>query len=382
MRVRSVMTVLGVSVALAGGLVRCTLPDLPAPPGAFSSQVKSPRGMLVSLPAEKVDHAALIASLKSIGATTVIIDASADATGEAVADRVALAIELQQALGVADAAVLIGTYRARQYEGKPMRDLMQPAPTFNTCFPGGPALDASMAIVDKLRLCSQAVSQRIADALTAANASAKIGCYVTHEPELTDSLTEEERGKLLELLRDSAHACTAASRKVGYSTLITPQSGNSTVAARLLRDVLPATGVNHVLVRDGVATSPDAGPTRAATYYLALRTATVDREPIVNVWADVESFECETAACDRTHPANSERFRRQLCGAQNRVEVMVTREFLRDFALGSAIVAASDAGGDADAADVDAQTIIDDTDASAQLRSGYLAWADGGAPCP
>ena len=380
MRVRSMMTVFGVSIALGGALVRCTLPDLPPPPSAFSTKVKSARGMLVSLPAEKIDRAALVASLKEIGATTIIIDASADATGEAVADRVALAIELQREVALADSEILIGTYRARAHEGKPMGDLLQKDPAFTVCYPGGPALDPAAAIIDKLRLCSQAVSQKIADALAAESASAQIGCYITHEPELTDSLTEEGRTKLIDLLRDSAAACSAAKRKVAYSTLITPQSGDPGVAARILRDVLPATGVNHVLVRDGVATSLDAGPTRAAVYYQALRTATVDRAPAVNVWADVESFECETAACDRTRPTTTDRFRRQLCGAQNRVEVMVTREFLRDFARGSTIVAPSDAA--VDAAAVDAQAIIDDTDASAQLRSGYLAWSDGGAPCP
>lgn len=372
------MTVLGVSIALAGALVRCTLPDQAPPPAAFSTKVKSPRGMLVSLPAEKVDHAALIASLKAIGATTVIIDASADATGEAVADRVALAIELQQALGADDAEILIGTYRARAHEGKPMGDLAMLDAAFSACYPGGPSLSASSPISEKLRLCSQAISQKIADALTAANASPHIGCYITHEPELTGSLNDVERKALIALLHDSASACTAVNRNVAYSTLLTARSGDPNVAARVLRDLLPATGVNHVLVRDGVATTPDAGASRAAIYYQALRTATVDRLPIVNVWADVESFDCETAACERTRPTSSDRFRRQVCGAQNRVEVMVAREFLHDFAERSF----SDASVDADAADVDAQTLIDDTDASAQLRSGYLAWADGGAPCP
>jgi len=373
MRLRSVAAVLGVSIALAGALVRCTLPDLPQPPAAFSTRVKSPRGMLVSLPPGNVDRAALVASLKGIGATTIIIDASADATGEAVADRVALAVELQREVGAADAAILIGTYRARAYEGKPMAALLGPDAAFSVCYPGGVALDPGMAIVDKLRMCSQAVSQKIAEALTAANASQQIGCYITHEPELSDSLTDEGRAKLGDLLRDSARACTTAKRNVAYSTLITARTGDPGVAARILREVLPATGVNHVLVRDGVATTPDASPGRASVYYQSLRTALVDRPPIVNVWADVESFNCETAECERTHPASIDRFRKQLCGAQNRVEVMVTREYLHDFARGSLV----DAG-----ADVDAQAILDDTDASAQLRNSYLAWADGGAPCP
>ena len=321
--------------------------------------------MMVSLPQGNVDRAALIASLKEIGATTVIIEASADATGESVADRVALAIDMQRDLGLASATVLIGTYRARAYEGKPMDDLLVTDSSFASCYPGGPALDPTAPIIDKLRLCSQAVSKKIADALAGASASPRIGCYITHEPELTDTLTDLGRTKLIDLLRDSAEPCTASKRNVAYSTLITARSGSPGRASRLLRDVLPETGVNHVLVRDGVATSAPANPLRAAVYYQSLRTALVDRPPEINVWADVESFDCEAPDCQRTHPTSTERFRKQLCGAQNRVEVMVTREYLQDFA-GLPV-------GDAS---------LEDTDASAQLRSGYLAWSDGGPPCP
>ncbi len=375
MRLRSVATVLGASIALGGALVRCTLPDLPAPPNAFSTRVKSARGMVVSLPAETIDRPALIASLKEIGATTIILDSSADGTREVAADRVALAIELQREVGLSDAAILIGTYRARKYEGKPMDDLMKPDPGFAVCYPGGPALDAAMAIIDKLRLCSQAVSAKVAEALTAANASPRIGCYITHEPELTDTLSETGRAKLADLLRDSAGACTAAKRHVAYSTLVTPASGDPSVAARILRDLLPATGVNHVLVRDGVGTSAPTNPVRASVYYQSLRTALVDRPAVIDVWADVESFDCEAPDCARTHPTTADRFRKQLCGAQNRVEVMVTREYLHDFAGRPLVTTAGDAS-------PDLQAILDDSDASAQLRSGYLAWADGGPPCP
>jgi len=365
MRYRLVAQVLGVSVALAGALVRCALPDLPPPPSAISTKVRSARGMIVSLPHGNVDRAALIASLKEIGATTVIIDASADATGESVAESVAIAVDMQRDLAPANATVLIGTYRARAYEGKAMDDLLATDSSFVSCYPGGPALEPTAPIIDKLRVCSQAVSKKIADALAAANASPRIGCYITHEPELTDTLTELGRTKLTDLLRDAAEPCTASTRSVAYSTLITPRSGSPGRASRLLRDVLRATAVNHVLVRDGVATSSPADPLRAAAYYQSLRTALVDRLPEINVWADVESFDCEAPDCLRTHPTSTERLRKQICGAQNRVEVMVTREYLQDFA-GRPV-------GDAS---------LDDTDASAQLRSGYLAWTDGGPPCP
>ena len=88
MRLRSVATVLGVSIALGGALVRCTVPELPAPPNAFSTRVKSARGMVVSLPAETIDRPALIASLKDIGATTIILTRAQ--TGRGRPPRIAL----------------------------------------------------------------------------------------------------------------------------------------------------------------------------------------------------------------------------------------------------------------------------------------------------
>ena len=78
MRFRSVATVLGVSLALAGALVRCTLPDLPPPPNAQATRVGFPRGAIVSVPPGEVDRAALIASFKELKAITVILESSAD----------------------------------------------------------------------------------------------------------------------------------------------------------------------------------------------------------------------------------------------------------------------------------------------------------------
>lgn len=372
MRVRSVITVLGVSIALAGALVRCTLPDQPPPPSAQPTKVGLPRGAIVSVPAGNVDRAALIASFKELKSSTVILESSADATVEAVGERVSLAIELQAAL---DADVFIGTYKAPTHSGKPVATLLQKDATFTACFPGGPALDATLATIDKLRLCSQAVSTKIADALGAANASARIGCYITHETELTDSLTDEARAKVVDLLHDSASACTTAKRNVAYSTLISATSGDPTKAGLILRDVLVTTGVNLLLLHDGVATADPAKPRRAAPYYKGIRTAIADRPPVVTVWAEVDAFDCATPGCERTHPTASTRFTEQLCGARFLVEGIITREYLHDFAGRPLVTANGDAS-------PDLQAIIDDTDASAQLRSGYLTWTDGGARCP
>ncbi|HSO34359.1 MAG TPA: hypothetical protein VLT33_17605 [Labilithrix sp.] len=376
MRFRSVKlgaTALGASVALGGALLRCTLPDLPPPPAAQATRVGLPRGAIVSLPAgSTLDRAALVASLKELKAITVILEASADATGQSVAERVALAIDLQREL---DADVLVGTYRASAYSGKPMDVLLQKDAAFTSCVPGGPRLDAELPIIDKLRLCSQDVSTKIADALAAANASPRVGCYITHEPELAAALSAEGRTKLGDLLRDSASACTSAKRLVAYSTLVTAGSGDPATAGLVLRDVLAPTGVNLVMLHDGVASVDPAKPRRGAPYYLGVRTALADRPPVVNVWATVDAFDCATPGCDRTRPTASARFTEQLCGARFRVEGIITREYLHDFAGRPLVTSAGDAS-------PDLQAILDDADASAQLRSGYLAWADAGAPCP
>jgi hypothetical protein len=219
------------------------------------------------------------------------------------------------------------------------------------------------------------VSTKIADALAAANAPARIGCYITHETELTDTLSADGRTKLAELLRDSAGACTTAKRNVAYSSIITARSGEPAKAGLLLRDVLATTGVNLLMLHDGVASTDPTKPRRAAPYYQGVRTAIADRPPVVSVWADVDAFDCATPACERTHPTAFARLSEQLCGARFRVEGIITREYLRDFAGRPLVATAGDAS-------PELQAILDDTDASAQLRSGYLAWADGGAPCP
>ena len=97
----------------------------------------------------------------------------------------------------------------------------------------------------------------------------------------------------------------------------------------------------------------------------------------MQVWGNSEAFDCEDGGCDRTHPTTSDRYLKQLCGAQRRVEGIVTTEYLRDLAGQPLVTGALDAS-----ADADLQAIASDVDAAAQLRKGYLEWSDAGAPCP
>jgi uncharacterized protein DUF4434 len=147
----------------------------------------------------------------------------------------------------------------------------------------------------------------------------------------------------------------------------------------VLRESLKDSGINVVMLQDGVGTFDPLHPKRAARYYQGLRNALTDRLPRVLVWANLELFECETPDCKKTHPTTTKRFTDQLCGAAGRVDGIMVFEYFSD-------LAPQDAGPDAttdaaDAADVDAQPPFDEADASAQLRSGFLALDDAGLHC-
>jgi hypothetical protein len=137
-----------------------------------------------------------------------------------------------------------------------------------------------------------------------------------------------------------------------------------------LRESLQGSGISFVMLQDGVGTFDPLQPKRAALYYQGLRNALADRPPPVQVWANVEAFDCTTPACITTRPTSISRFTDQLCGARARVEGIVAYEYLRDLD-GRPLVAVD--------ASTDAQT--DDTDAATQLRRGYLEWVDAGAHC-
>ncbi|MDB5213495.1 MAG: hypothetical protein JWO86_1422, partial [Myxococcaceae bacterium] len=95
----------------------------------------------------------------------------------------------------------------------------------------------------------------------------------------------------------------------------------------------------------------------------------------VQVWADLEAFDCEAPGCARKHPTNKDRYIRQLCAARGRVEGIVADEYLHDLAERPLVT------GDLDAS-AELRAIFDDADAAAQLHRGYLDWIDAGAPCP
>jgi hypothetical protein len=257
-----------------------------------------------------------------------------------------------------------------------MEALLQKDPTFDKCYaPNGPALGADLATIDKLRICSQDVAQKVASELTRLNASTRIGCFIGQQPELVDTLTPEGQTKLHELLRDAAGPCATLKRPVAVSPVLANRPTDPDRASVLLRETMKDTGIVLTILQDGVGTYDATKPDRANKYYLSLRVALDDRaDQPMQVWANTEAFDCEGVACDRTHPTTSERYIKQLCGAQRRVEGIVTTEYIHDLA-GRPLVT-----GDLDAS-ADLQAIANDTDAAAQLRKGYLEWSDAGAPC-
>ena len=112
--------------------------------------------MLDLPPGGTLDRGALIASLKEMKLSAVILRSSATEGGEHTSERVALAVDIQRDLG--DALVLIGTYEASVHKlnAKPMDALLQKDATFDTCYaPNGPPLGADDSLVDKLRLRRQ-----------------------------------------------------------------------------------------------------------------------------------------------------------------------------------------------------------------------------------
>lgn len=373
MRFRSVAMVVAMSGLLAGSLLRCSLPELPPPPQALPKpKVRLPQGAFLSLPGAPVDRAALVASLKELNLTTIILQPAADPAGQHVKDLVALAVDLQRGL---EANVFIGTYESSAPSGTSLAALLQKDPAFLSCYPpDGLRLDTEASVLDKIRLCSQDVSKKIVEALRLANASPLIGCYITHQVELADGLpTSEDRAKVEAFFHDAASACAADNRPVGVA-LLSPRSGDPDRAGVLVRESLRDSGVNVVMLQDGVGTLDPLQPKRATPYYQGLRNALADRLPPVAVWATVEAFDCEAPGCVRTHPTTAKRFTDQLCGARGRVDGIVTREYLQDLAGRSLFAATVDAS-------VAERAILDDVDAAAQLRSGYLEWSDAGAPC-
>ena len=332
--------------------------------------------MLDLPPGGTLDRGALVASLKEMKLSAVILRSSATEGGEHTSERVALAVDIQRDLG--DALVLIGTYEASAHKlnAKPMDALLEQDAAFDKCYaPNGPPLGADLSLIDKLRLCSQDVAQKVVDELTRVNASARIGCYVSQQPELVDDLSEEGRQKLHDLLRDAAGPCAKAKRSVAFSPVLSARPTVPDRASVLLRDALKDSGIALTILQDGVGTFDSMKPDRANAYYMALRVALDDRpDQPMQVWASTEAFDCEGAACDRTHPTTSERYIKQLCGAGRRVEGIVTTEYLHHLA-GTPLVT-----GEFDAS-TDLQAIADDVDAAAQLRRGYLEWSEAGAPC-
>lgn len=375
MRLRSLASVFATSCLLAAAVLRCSIPPAPPPSSAIPTRIGRARGAFLSLPEGTVDRAALVASLKEMKFTTIILETTANEDGEFAADGVALAVELQREL---EADVFVGTYQARAHKlnGKPMEALLQKDATFDRCYaPNGPLLGAELALVDKVRICSQDVAQKVADELTRLSASPRIGCYVAQQPELVDMLTDDGRTKLHELLRDAAGPCAKSKRDVLLSPRLSNRATDPARAGVLLRDALKDTGITQVVLQDGVGAFDPQKPHRAAPYYDALRVSLDDRpDNPVQVWANIEAFDCEGPACDRTHPTTTARFTEQLCGARTRVEGIVTYEYLHHLA-GQPLVT-----GDLDAS-TDLQAIANDVDAAAQLRRGYLDWFEAGAPC-
>jgi hypothetical protein len=363
------------SSLLVGAVVRCSLPPPFPPQEPVPTRVRTVRGAFVSVPGGgTLDRPALVASLRQMQLTSIVIQTSADEAGQFVSERVSLAVELQREL---DADVFIGTYQASAHRlsGKPMADLLQKDPAFASCYaPDGPRLDADATLIDKVRICSQDVAQKVADELARVGASPRIGCSIAHEPELVDALTADQATKLHALFVDAAAPCRAAKRNVAISPLLSNGSGDPGLAAAVLRDAIADTGINLVLLQDGVGVFDASAPRRASPYYDALRVAIAGRPVPVQIWANLEAFDCEAPGCVRTHPTDSARFISQVCGARARVENIVANEYLHDLA-GRPLVT-----GDLDASP-DLRAIADDSDAAAQLRRGYLDWVDSGASC-
>jgi len=363
MRARSLATVSATIVLLGAAALRCSVPPQPPGPEAIATSQRLAAGAVVAIPAgATIDRGALVASLQEMKFTAVVLQASADASGESIAERVSLAVDLQGALG---GNVLVGGYDAPALNGQSMDTLLQTDASFTSCYPGGPALDASASTIDKLRICSQAVGQKIADELARVGASPRIGCYVTHQPELTDTLSDVAKAKLHDFFADASSACAKANRAIGVAPVLPLQPGNPSRAADLMRGAIDGSHISLVVLEDGVARSQPIATRRASPYYDALRVAPGDGT-IVTVWANVEGFECAgDAGCDERHPTTSVRFDDQVCGARGRADGIVAYEYVRDLA-GRPLLT-----GDLDAS----------TDAAAQLRAGYLAWVDAGASC-
>ncbi|MDB4940705.1 MAG: hypothetical protein JWP97_239 [Labilithrix sp.] len=362
------------AVGLLTAAVQCNVPDLPPGPQALPTRVGLVRGAFLRVPEEPFDHAALVASLRATGFDAIVIESAADAAGEHVAERVALAVELQATLA---ADVFVGTYRDPS-PARSMAALLQPDTGFASCYPGGPALDPASAVLDKLTTCSADVSTKIAAALGAASASPRIGCFIAPAPELVDTLDEVGRAKLARLFHEGAAACTKDQRFVGVSSLLGAPPRDPTAAGVLFRTALQGSGVGLLMLQDGVGTF-DAPARRGVLYYQGLRNALADREPAVAVWANVEAFACAGGTCATSHPADRARYLAQLCAARQRVDGIVTTEYLQDLSERSFLIGAPDAAPDADGGLVEA----DDggLDPAAQLRADYLEWADSGASC-
>lgn len=378
MRARSLVTVSASIALLAAAVLRCAVPPLPPGPQAIPTRIGLATGAIVAIPpGATIDRPGLIASLKEMKLSDVILEASADPSGEFVAERVSLAVELQTALG---GNVIVGGYQVAALNGQPMDTLLRTDPAFASCYPGGPMLDASAATIDKLRICSQAIGKKVADELARVGANTRIGCYVTHQPQFTDALNDSEQSKLHQFFIDASSACVGAKRVVGVTSILPAAPGNPGRAADLLRAVVDGTGIALVVLEDAIATTQSTAPHPASVFYDALRV-TPWSEPIA-IWASLEAFECAgDAGCDRTRPTSNLRFDDHVCGARARVDGIVAREYLHDLAGRPLLIGDLDASASASADAAPADAAPDDTDAAAQLRGGYLAWVDSGASC-
>jgi hypothetical protein len=372
MRIRSAVTVFALTGLLLGGVVRCALPDQPDGPTARSTTRAYVHVAVVSVPPGTLDSAALIASLKELTVTTVILANSADETGSMVDQRVALAIEVQRGL---DADVFIGSYESPSHNGKTMEQLLAPDSTFTTCYPNGPKLDPNGALIDNLRVCSQDTSGKIATALQAQNASARIGCAITQRTELLDSITDDAKAKLAGFFHDAAGACADAGRAVAISPMVSARSGDPDRVGVLMREMLQDSGVASITVHDGVGALDAGEQARATDYYQGLRNALQDREPTVLIWANVEAFDCDTPDCTKRHPTSRKRYLDELCVVRGSANDIVTSDFLRDLTGKSVFTSPLDGSAEVEA-------IAADIDAAAALRASYLEWRDGGAFCP
>lgn len=373
MRIRPILTVLAMCGLLAGAVLRCSLAPLPPGPQVIATRVGFARGAVLALPPGRaIDRAALVASLKEAQLTTVILRVSSDESGARVEENVSLAIELQREL---DADILIGTYlRDARAEPTSIDSMLAVDRTFLGCYGGdGPRLESTDPTIDKLRLCSADVSRRIVTVLAARGASARIGCHVPDVPELVDIVSDDVRGRIAQFHREAARACTDAKRPVSMSPLLTRRTVDPARAGAELRESLTDAGVDVYMLQDGVNADPMQSG-RAGPFYQGLRNATVDRVP-VQIWANVEAFDCESPACTKTHPTSSSRLIGQLCAARSRVNGIVITEYAHHFAGRPVLL------GEVPDASPEERAIADDVDAAAVLRKGYLEWRDAGGPC-